>query len=236
MEEYFDIKNTYEKQLELILRHALFSEFTMDELRKFLEHAQPKLIDIHEGQVVRLSQDYSNHIGAVFSGQVMIYGVDYAGNRLLHKSLSDSQSSGTLFSVLDFENTLVEIEGKTDSLILMLNRDTIYVADESIVMLQHRLLVNMIMAQHALFSDLSNHLYCLCQRSIREKALKFFQFSIAKNRSYEFDIPFSREDLADYLAVDRSALSRSLGELKREGVIDFHKNHFKVLSTQFFTF
>lgn len=43
---------------------------------------------------------------------------------------------------------------------------------------------------------------------------------------YEFDIPFSRQQLADYLAVERSGLSLELGKLRREGLIDFHKSHF----------
>lgn len=236
MEEYYDNIIWDENQLGLLQRHTLFAGLTEAQLRQFLEHARPVLMEIGEGQVARLSNEWSNHIGVVFSGQVIIYGVDYAGNRLLHNTIESTRSSGTLFSILDYSNTLVEVEGKEHSLMLLLDRDAIYRAHEPLVILQHRLLVNMIEAQHAMFSDLSSHLYCLCQRNIRGKILKFLQFCVAQYRSYEFDIPFSREDLANYLAVDRAALSRSLGALKREGVIDFHKNHFTVLSAQHFTY
>jgi CRP-like cAMP-binding protein len=87
-----------------------------------------------------------------------------------------------------------------------------------------------------MFFELSGHLYCLCQRSIRGKVLKFLNYCVEHYRSYEFDITFSREDLANYLAVDRASLSRTLGELKADGVIDFRKNHFKVLSTKYFQY
>lgn len=236
MEKYFDGRLFSEEHLDMMTRHTLFKGLDAEQIRLFLNHAQPYLSEIEEGQVIRLPAELSNYIGMVFAGYVIVYGVDYSGNRLLHNSLERAESSGTLFSILDYRNTLVEVEGKEHSLMLLFDRDAVYKTNEDLIAVQNRILVNMIESQRQMFNDLSWHLYCLCQRTIREKILKLLQFCVERYRSYEFDIPFSREDMANYLAVDRASLSRSLGELKSEGVIDFRKNHFTVLSPQHFKY
>lgn len=224
------------EHIALLQNHVLFKGLDADQIRAFLKFAEPYFIELGEGQTVRLNRDLSDYIGLVFSGQVIVFGIDYSGNRLLHNSIGSNQSSGTLFSILDYRGTLVELEGKRRSLMLMINRSKIYSVNEEIAVIQHGILVNMIESQRTMFNDLSCHLYCLCQRTIRDKILKFLHFCVENYRCYEFDIPFSREDLAFYLAVDRASLSRSLSELKSQGIIDFKKNHFTVLSTRYFQY
>ena len=67
------------------------------------------------------------------------------------------------------------------------------------------------------------------KRSTREKILAYLAHMEKQSGSNEFDIPFDRQELADYLEVDRSGLSAEISKLKREGVIDCHKNHFVLL-------
>ena len=71
----------------------------------------------------------------------------------------------------------------------------------------------------------------LSRRTLREKVLSYLGEQAAKQGSREFDIPFDRQKLADYLAADRSALSAVLGKLLREGVLTFRKHHF-ILHTE----
>ena len=236
MEKYIDGAQFSDEHLRLMKNHIMFKGLDTSQIRLFMNHAQPYFLQIEEGQTIRLPAELSDYIGLVFSGHVIVYGVDYSGNRLLHNSLESSESSGTLFSILDYRNTLVEVEGKVHSLMLMLDRSAVYKPSGDIIEIQNRILVNMIDSQRQMFTDLSWHLYCLCQRTIRDKILKLLQFCVERHKSYEFDIPFSREDMANYLAVDRASLSRSLSELKSEGIIDFRKNHFSVLSPQHFKY
>ena len=64
------------------------------------------------------------------------------------------------------------------------------------------------------------------QRTTRAKLMSYFSAEAQRRGSYEFDIPFSRQQLADYLGVVRSGLSLELGKMRREGLLDFHKSHF----------
>lgn len=67
------------------------------------------------------------------------------------------------------------------------------------------------------------------QRTIREKLLSFLSAAALKNKSSVFNLPLNRQQMADYLCVDRSALSVALGKLRDEGILTFEKNHFHLL-------
>ena len=71
----------------------------------------------------------------------------------------------------------------------------------------------------------------MARRTTRAKLLSYLSAQAMSAGSAEFDIPLDRQQLADYLSVDRSAMSAVLGKLRREGVLDFHKNHFHLLQT-----
>ena len=64
------------------------------------------------------------------------------------------------------------------------------------------------------------------QRTTRAKLMSYFSAEALRRGVYEFDIPFSRQQLADYLGVERSGLSVELGKMRDEGLLDFHKSHF----------
>lgn len=74
----------------------------------------------------------------------------------------------------------------------------------------------------------SNKIFILSKRSTREKILAYLNLEKEKNNSNYFDIPLNRQELASFLAVDRSALSIELSKMKKAHIIDFNKNHFKL--------
>ena len=210
---------------------VLFNGLTDSEIYEFVQHSKPYYISLYQGQTVSLEKQYSNMISVVVAGDVLISSTDSNGNKTYIKTFTEGESSGSLYSILDYSNTLIEIEGKEDSEVILIDPDSLYVTDKKIAVIQQKMLVNLIRSQKGLFNAISERMYCLTQRSIREKILRFLSYCHNSNGSTEFDIPMTREELASYLEVDRAALSRSLGELKREGIIDFHKNHFIILDT-----
>ena len=64
------------------------------------------------------------------------------------------------------------------------------------------------------------------QRTTRSKIMSYLSAEAQRLGTYEFDIPFSRQQLADYLGVERSGLSTELGKMKKDGLLDCYKNHF----------
>ena len=69
------------------------------------------------------------------------------------------------------------------------------------------------------------------QRTTRAKLMSYLSAEAQRVGKYEFDIPYSRQQLADYLSVERSGLSLELSKMKDEGLLDYKKNHFRLLKT-----
>ena len=78
---------------------------------------------------------------------------------------------------------------------------------------------------------MNRKLALMSQRSTREKLLSYLSSESMRQKSPSFTIPFDRQQLADYLSVDRSAMSNELSKLRREGVLEYEKNRFTILET-----
>ena len=77
---------------------------------------------------------------------------------------------------------------------------------------------------------LSGRIFNTSPRTIRERVLSYLSSVSLQKRSTEFDIPFDRQQLADYLNVERTALSKELGKMKKDGLISVRKNHFVLIA------
>ena len=75
----------------------------------------------------------------------------------------------------------------------------------------------------------SGRMFCIAHRHIRSRVMHYLSDQAVQKGSREFTIPFDRQQLADYLHVERSALSKELGKMQREGILTFHKNRFHLL-------
>ena len=222
--------------LKYFQKHPFFTGMSDGEAKRFILHAEPDLIELEPDQHYVIEAGANRRLGVVISGSVRVFTVDYSGNKTVLNTLQNYGSIGTMQFMVEHYNMLFEIIADTPSLILMFDPLTMTVAKDDIVHIQHKILVNLMSNQRQLFITISEHLVCLSQKNLRDKVLRYLQIHSDNARSYSFDIPLSREDLAAYLAVDRASLSRTLGALKREGAIDFHKNHFTILDIKFFKF
>ena len=213
MNDYHELLQ--EENMDLLRANPLLKGLTDDEIAAFLQHAAPDYIELEPEHSIT---------------------VDYSGARTVLNVLHDPGPIGGMQFMIDRYNIVYEITANNAARLIMLDPDALLNANPEILLIQHRILVNTMRSQRDLFLRVSEHLLCLSQKSIRGKLLRYLQLKSETAQSYEFDIPLSREDLAAYLAVDRASLSRSLGELKQEGVIEFRKNHFKILDTKYFRY
>ena len=230
------IEHFRDEHLAMLREQLIFSGLTEHEIFMFIQFSKPYYTKLSEGKSLQIANQYSQMIGTVISGSLYVYSVDYEGNKALLKSICLGETSGTLYSMLDYSNSLLELTATTDSEIIFIRPECIYIADERLASIQQKILVNLLASQRSIFLEITEHLACLSQRSIRDKILRFLKINCDKEHSYTFSVPFSREELANYLAVDRASLSRSLSELKNEGIIDYRKNKFTILTTEHFKY
>ncbi len=230
------IRQTGKTDLEPLGNQILFSGLEKKEISEFIKYADPVYLSIEEEKSFGLPSDYMNMICFVLSGGISIFSINYDGSRSLVKYIPHGESCGILYSMLEYYNTVFEFKAKSNSEIMFINPDKIFVSDRKVCVIQHKITVNLIAVQKQVIIGISEHLACLSQRTIKDKILKFLQIRCEKSHSYKLDLPFSREELANYLAVDRASLSRSLGELKKENIINYKKNHIEITDTRGFKF
>ena len=234
MENYDEILTA--ENLAHIKTHILFSGLDDNEIITFIKHADPLYFELAGEERMTLEPGTKRRLGVVFTGSVKVFSIDYDGNRTVLNAVQGSGAIGTMQFMMEYYNMLFEIVATENTRLMLFTPDSLLIADESVVMIQHKILVNLMASKRQLFVNLSEHLVCLSQKNIRDKILRFLKINSEIARSYEFDIQYSRDELAIYLAVDRASLSRSLSRLKCEGVIDFNKNHFKILTTRYFRY
>ena len=101
-------------------------------------------------------------------------------------------------------------------------------ANEELVLPNMKLLRNLFAITSAKNRYLAEKLSHMSKRSTREKLLSYLSALSKHLGTAEFDLPYNRQQLADYLSVDRSALSGELSKMRKDGLIEFHKNHFEL--------
>ncbi len=194
-----------------------------DDLFKCVDFRQ---ISAEEGKVLIREGDSVESIWVVLSGSVRVVRSDSPGFRTIQAQFGVGEIFGETLACARMEKSPVSaIASERSELLSISYRKLIFPCGTACV--AHRKIVENlieILARRNLF--LNGRLGVLSRRNTREKVLTFLAEKRASADSDSFEIPFSRAELADFLCVDRSALSRELSRLKAEGVLQFELNRF----------
>ena len=170
--------------------------------------------------------DTVESIGLVLSGSVLVIQEDVWGNRNILSKAGAGQTFAAAYACAPGSIMNVSVVAETPVTAMFLNVKRVLNVCPSACAHHSRMIRNLLgeLAEKNLrFSEKLSH---MGQRTTRAKLMSYFSAEAQRLGKYEFDIPFSRQQLADYLAVERSGLSLELGKMRREGLLDFHKSHF----------
>lgn len=167
-------------------------------------------------------------MGLLLAGRVRVETVNVWGNRNILDSVEPGQVFGETYACLPGEPMMVSVVAAEVSTILFLNVEKILATCPIACSHHSRLIRNLLQVTARKNLNLTHKIFHTAQKSIRGKLLSYLSFQALKGGSREFSIPFSRQQLADYLGVDRSALSAELGKMRREGLVEFRKNAFQI--------
>lgn len=165
-------------------------------------------------------------VGVVLSGAVQIVKEDFMGNRNIIAEIPQGSLFAEAYSCARVKKLPLTVVSVEKSEILWIDYDRILSTCPSDCRFHQRLIENMLMILASKNILLTRKIEHISRRSIREKVLAYLSDQAARQGSREFDIPFSRQELADYLCVDRSALSAELSRLSGEGLLRFRRSHF----------
>ena len=182
-----------------------------------------------KGEVIVFEGDHLQHIGIVLSGSVDMVKEDLWGNKTMLIRTGKNELFGETFACGNDNLTVVTFVVSEDAKVMFLPFHRVMHSCTRACEFHQRLIENMVKVIANKNRDLMRKVEVVSKRTIREKLLAYLSIQAQQQNSRYFEIPFGRVELAEYLCVDRSALTRELAKMKYEGLIDYHKNCFRIL-------
>ena len=204
----------------------LFKNIDEKNINKLLKKLESTIINFKKDSVILSTSKNENIIGIITKGLIKIIRTDYNGNRTIIEELGQNDIfSSYIYSIKNSEYDIVTVE---DTEIIILDYLNIINYDEnSLYYIQF--IKNILEITNDKVQEKNNRIEILTKKSIRDKLLEYFNQISKKNGSKNIYLPFTFTDLADYLSVDRSAMSRELKNLKDEGFINIKQKRITLL-------
>ena len=182
-----------------------------------------------KGDIVAFEAENIRHVGIVISGAVDMVKEDLWGNRTMLVRVRKNEVFGETFACGSDNLSVVTFQVPEDARILFMPFDRVMRSCTMACVFHHRLIENMVRVIADKNRDLMRKVEAVSKRSIREKLMAYLSVQAQVQGSRYFEIPLGRVELAEYLCVDRSAMTRELAKMKAEGLIDYDRNCFRML-------
>ena len=209
-----------------IKNSPLFFGISEDELKEMLECFNARIKNFDDEEVIIRQGDMVKNIYLVLEGNVNIEKDSYWGRRIIVSQLGVNDNIALAFvASKNVESSIDAVAvGKTKLLILTYEKCTTMC--QNVCQKHKRLINNLFEILSKENIELLQKIENISQKTIREKLLTYFSNEARRNKSNIFEIPFNRQDLADYLNIDRSAMSFELSKMQKDGIIKYEKNKF----------
>ena len=210
-----------------VLRSApLFSGISEDELTAMLSCLKAEKKDFPKDAFVLRAGDTADSIGLVLAGTVLIVQEDIWGNRNILSKAGPGHTFAAAYACAPGSRLNAGVMAETPVTVLFLNVKRVLTVCPSTCTHHSRIIRNLLSELAEKNLRFSEKLAHMGQRTTRSKIMSYLSAEAQRLGTCEFDIPFSRQQLADYLGVERSGLSLALGKMKEDGLLDYHKSHF----------
>ena len=197
-----------------------------DELLSMLDCLGARLRQYSKGDVIFHAGDPATHLGAVLTGQVQVSRTKADGQRVVMGEIRPGGLFAESFACARAESLPVTVTAAADAAGLLIDCGRISAPCSAACTFHTRLISNLLQVLAEKNLSLAGKLGHLSGRTIRERLLSYLEEQAARTGRATVTVPFDRQALADYLCVDRSALSRTIGALQREGVLTVRRDRF----------
>lgn len=218
-----------EKYLDPLKNCPLFAEINGSELQTLLGCLSAVKKHYKKNEFIFMANDAATAVGIVLSGSVRILQEDFWGNRTILSHIESGGLFGEAFSCAQADRIPVSVLAAEKSDILLIDYRRIITTCTSSCAFHTALIQNMLRILAEKNIMLTQKIEILTRHTTREKLLAYLSSQAIKAGSDSFQIPFNRQELADYLSVDRSAMSNELGKMRDDGIIKFDRSRFELL-------
>lgn len=212
--------------LSFLAKTAIFRNMTEEEIKVALHclHAEEKHYQKYE--CIFAAGDSVRKMGMVISGSVIVESNDYWGNRTILQQIGEGQYFGETYAWMPKSIPSVDVSASEDCSILFFEISHLRDEDNCSAGCVHKVLVNLLNIFSGKNIALSARNIQTSPRTIRERVILYLNSVRLQKGTPEFDIPFNRQQLADYLNLERTALSKELSKMQADELISYHRNHF----------
>jgi CRP-like cAMP-binding protein len=209
-----------ENFFENLLHYPLFKGIEPSDLLSMIKCLDGKTVNIPKGSPVFIEGSPARFVGVVLSGTVQVVREDYYGNRSVLAILQFGDLFAEVFSFAGLETMPVSVIATKDSIVLLLDCKRVLTPCSNSCHFHSLLLKNLLQVMAQKNMALSQKIRYMSQKTTKEKLMAYLLDQAKQHGSSEFTIPFDRQALADYLGVERSAMSAEISKLKKAGQID----------------
>ncbi len=217
------------KYLDVLRACPLFFGIEEKDLLPMLTCLGARVMPFDKQYTVFAEGTPARHIGIVLSGAVQVVQVDYYGNRNIVAAIPPAQLVAEAFACAETAALPVSVVAAEAGEVMLIDRDRILHTCQNACGFHQRLIYNLMrdLAEKAILFH--HKVDVVSRRTTREKLMAYLTTQGRAARGEWFRIPFDRQALADYLAVDRSGLSAEIGKLRREGILECRRSEFRLL-------
>ncbi|MDR0813312.1 MAG: Crp/Fnr family transcriptional regulator [Oscillospiraceae bacterium] len=217
-----------QKYISVLRNCALFDGIADENILKMLTCMSGQILSVPKGGFVLSEGNRAEPVGILLSGTVHIITEDYWGMRTILAAVLPGELFGESYACAKSERIAVSVEAASAAEVLLLDYKKLITVCSGACVFHSRAIENMLYVIAQKNVILTEKMMHITRRTTREKVLSYLSAQAKRTGADEFAIPFNRQELADFLAVDRSALSAELSRLKKEGLLEYRKNRFKL--------
>lgn len=213
---------------------VLFRGMSTAETNDALNALSAREKSYRKGDVLLLAGDTTDEMGLVLEGSVTVESNDIWGNCTVLSLIEPGGFFAETYAYLSNEPLLVDVTANENCRILFLRIGSVQnLSAEDTPSWQKKLISNLLTISFHKNLILSGRSFHTAPKTVRGRLMSYLNAVSLKQGSTEFDIPYNRQQLADYLNVERTALSKELSKMQKDGILITKKNHFKLLTSDF---
>ena len=219
----------YRNYTTLPLMCKLFEGIPSAKIDEFFAHLAVREVALKKGEVLFRSGSKITDFAVVISGQLTISFYEADGHRKILELLEPMDTVAISLAVAEIQSVSISVEARQDSDVILFNADKVFKpagkpSEEHMKLLRN---ITRELARKTVF--MGRKMRTISIRGTSGRLMKYLIEESVRRGCKEFEIPYDRQALADYLCVDRSALSAEISKLINKGVIEARKSHFKLL-------
>ena len=216
------------KFLKILKKCPLFFGIEDDNLLRMLNCLGARIIEFQKKEIISQEGEKANQIGILLSGSAQIIQYDFYGNKSLLANINSSDVFNEAFACAGVDALPISVIATEASTAMFVDcAHILHTCSNNCGF--HQTLIYNLMKDLALKTILFHQkIEVTSKRTTRDKLLAYLGMEAKKAKSNSFEIPFDRQQLADYLEVERSGLSAEISKMRKEGILNSDKNQFEL--------